>query len=53
MEPKYKLGIENRKPMLDQGKHWVVVGPGGTILGSYATEEEAQQKADSLNQQSN
>ncbi len=35
--------------MFDQGRRWTVVGLGSAIIGYYESEEEAQRKADALN----
>ena len=46
----YVVGTVANGPMFDQGRRWIVVGPGDTVVGHYATEEEAQQRADKLNE---
>jgi hypothetical protein len=50
-EVRYRIGPLVQGPMFDQGRRWVVVGPGDVIMGYYETEEEAQRKADALNRQ--
>lgn len=47
---RYVVGTVANGPMFDQGRRWTVVGPGDTVVGYYATEEEAQQSADKLNE---
>jgi hypothetical protein len=45
----YEACATAQGPMFELGFRWVVVGPGGAILGYYLTDADARARADVLN----